>query len=48
MYFVLKNWMAYEQYPMAWEAKESSEIVFSEKDTVDNNHALCKVRGVGL
>ncbi|KAJ7350952.1 hypothetical protein OS493_037639 [Desmophyllum pertusum] len=41
---LMVNWMAYEHYPMAWEAKESSEIVFSEKEipTADNNHALCK------
>ncbi|KAJ7391078.1 hypothetical protein OS493_020098 [Desmophyllum pertusum] len=40
---LMVNWMAYEQYPMAWEAKESSENVFSEKEipTADNNHALC-------
>ncbi|XP_078381917.1 uncharacterized protein LOC144664633 isoform X2 [Oculina patagonica] len=38
------NWMAYERYPSSWEAKESSEIVFSEKEvpTAQNNYSLCK------
>ena len=38
--------MAFERYPPSWKAKESSEIVFSEKDvpTAQNNYSLCKVR----
>lgn len=37
--------MAYEQYPSAWKAKESSVIVFSENEllTPESNYALCKV-----
>lgn len=38
--------MAYERYPSVWDAKESSEIIFSENEvsTVQNNYAVCKVR----
>jgi len=38
--------MAYEHYPASWEAKESSEVFFSENEmpTAENNHSLCKVR----
>ena len=37
--------MAYEDYPSAWKAKESSEIVFSKNElpTAENSYALCKV-----
>ena len=37
--------MAYEQYPSAWKAKESSVIVFSgnELPTAESSYALCKV-----
>ena len=37
--------MAYEHYPSAWEAKESSEVLFSENEvpSAGNNYALCKV-----
>lgn len=44
--FIHQNWMAFERYPPSWKAKESSEIVFSEKEvpTAQNNYSLCKVR----
>lgn len=44
--FVHQSWMAFERYPSSWEAKESSEIDFSEKEvpTAKNNYSLCKVR----
>ena len=37
--------MAYEHYPSAWKAKESSVIVFSENEqpTAESSYALCKV-----
>ena len=37
--------MAYQHYPSAWRAKESSVIVFSEKElpTAESSYALCKV-----
>jgi len=37
--------MAYEQYPSAWKAKESTVIVFSENElpTAESSYALCKV-----
>ena len=37
--------MAYEHYPSSWEAKESSEVLFSENEVpaVENNYSLCKV-----
>ena len=37
--------MAYEHYPSAWEAKESSEVLFSENEVPSegSNYALCKV-----
>ena len=37
--------MAYEHYPSAWRAKESSVIVFSENElpTAESSYALCKV-----
>lgn len=40
-----QNWMAYERYPSAWKAKESSAIFFSENElpSAENNYALCKV-----
>ncbi|XP_078382504.1 uncharacterized protein LOC144665192 isoform X1 [Oculina patagonica] len=38
------NCMAYERYPSVWDAKESSEIIFSENEvlTAQNNYAVCK------
>ncbi len=44
--FLHQNWMAYESYPSVWDAKESSEIIFSENEvsTAQNNYAVCKVR----
>ncbi|KAL9963348.1 hypothetical protein ACROYT_G032545 [Oculina patagonica] len=41
---IMVNWMAYEMYPSAWKAKESSKIVFSKNElpTAENNYALCK------
>ena len=43
--FVHQNWMAYEQYPSAWKAKESSALVSSENEliTAENSYAICKV-----
>lgn len=43
--FDLQNWMAYQQYPSAWEAKESSVIIFSENElpNAESSYALCKV-----
>ena len=43
--FYHQNWMAYQHYPSAWKAKESSVIVFSENElpAAENNYALCKV-----
>lgn len=40
-----QNWMAYEQYPSAWKAKEATVIVFSENElpTAESSYALCKV-----
>ena len=40
-----QNWMAYEQYPSAWKAKESTVIVFSENElpAAESSYALCKV-----
>ena len=37
--------MAYEHYPKSWEAKESSEVVFTEEElpASENNYSLCKV-----
>ncbi|KAJ7369459.1 hypothetical protein OS493_038796 [Desmophyllum pertusum] len=38
------NWLAYEDYPSSWEAKESSEVTFSNNEVpaAENNYALCK------
>ncbi|KAL9961213.1 hypothetical protein ACROYT_G030116 [Oculina patagonica] len=40
-----QNWMAYEQYPSSWQAKESSEVAFydNEVPTAENNYSLCKI-----
>ncbi len=37
--------MAFERFPLSWKAKESAEIVFSEKEvpTAQKNYSLCKV-----
>ena len=37
--------MAYEHYPESWEAKESSEVVFTEDElpAAENNYSLCQV-----
>ena len=37
--------MAYERYPSAWKAKESSAIFFAENElpTAESSYALCKV-----
>ena len=42
---LLKNWMAYENYPQNWRAKESKTILFSGKElpSAENKYALCKV-----
>ncbi|XP_078382502.1 uncharacterized protein LOC144665191 isoform X2 [Oculina patagonica] len=39
------SWMAYEQYPSPWEAKESSSVVFSDNEvpTAETNYSLCKM-----
>ncbi|KAJ7362159.1 hypothetical protein OS493_013251, partial [Desmophyllum pertusum] len=38
------NWLSYEDYPSSWEAKESSEVTFSNNEVpaAENNYALCK------
>jgi len=37
--------MAYENDPLSWDVKESSEVVFSENEgpTAENSFSLCKV-----
>ena len=41
----LQNWMAYERYPLSWEAKESSAVSFSENEvpSTRDSYAMCKV-----
>ncbi|CAH3104297.1 unnamed protein product [Pocillopora meandrina] len=41
---LLVNWMAYEHYPLSWEAKESSAVSFSENEvpSTRDSYALCK------
>ena len=37
--------MAYEHFPLSWEAKDAARVPFSEYETptAQNNYALCKV-----
>ncbi|XP_022786569.1 uncharacterized protein LOC111326757 [Stylophora pistillata] len=41
---LLVNWMAYEHYPLAWKAKESSTVKFSDNEvpSTRDSYALCK------
>ncbi|KAJ7362157.1 hypothetical protein OS493_013249 [Desmophyllum pertusum] len=41
---IVVNWLAYEDYPSSWEAKDSSEVTFSNNEVpaAENNYALCK------
>ena len=40
-----QNWMAYEQYPSAWKAKEFTVIVFSENELPTAESSSCSVQG---
>ncbi|XP_078382499.1 uncharacterized protein LOC144665190 isoform X3 [Oculina patagonica] len=41
---IVVNWLAYENYSLSWDAKESLKLVFSKNEVpnAEKNYALCK------